>query len=136
KAVLELSADELARRTELPKETAQKIILLMEAEFAPEGEEIELPSGETLTVGGEDELAAGGPADAPAAVDADAEKAAVPVTQPDARPDVGGKPEGLAEPEEGLVAGDGETTADAPEGEPADGGEEAAPASEEERASA
>src|SRR5690606_12253929 len=55
KAVLELSGDELARRTELPKETTQKIILLMEAEFAPEGEEIELPSGETLTVGGEDE---------------------------------------------------------------------------------
>ena len=34
KAVLELSADELARRTELEKETAEKIILLMNAEFA------------------------------------------------------------------------------------------------------
>jgi N utilization substance protein A len=36
KAVLELSADELARRTDLPKETTEKIVLLMESEFAAE----------------------------------------------------------------------------------------------------
>jgi N utilization substance protein A len=34
KAVLELSADELARRAELERDDAQKIIRLMEAEFA------------------------------------------------------------------------------------------------------
>ncbi len=36
KAVLELSPDELARRTELPIETTQKIVMLMRAEFANE----------------------------------------------------------------------------------------------------
>jgi len=34
KAVLELSAPELARRTELPEESARKIVLLMQAEFS------------------------------------------------------------------------------------------------------
>ncbi|MFN3598023.1 MAG: transcription termination factor NusA [Rubricoccaceae bacterium] len=38
KAVLELSAPELARRTEIPEETAQKIVLLMRAEFEDVGE--------------------------------------------------------------------------------------------------
>ncbi|MDX1439286.1 MAG: transcription termination factor NusA [Rubricoccaceae bacterium] len=39
KAVLELSAEELARRTELPIETTEKIILLMKAEFEDESVE-------------------------------------------------------------------------------------------------
>jgi N utilization substance protein A len=41
KAVLELSEDELARRSGLEKETTEKILLLMRAEFAQEPEEIE-----------------------------------------------------------------------------------------------
>ena len=41
KAVLELSEDELARRSGLEKETAEKIILLMRAEFAEDKEELE-----------------------------------------------------------------------------------------------
>ncbi len=36
KAVLELSPDELARRTDLPVETTQKIVMLMRAEFVDE----------------------------------------------------------------------------------------------------
>lgn len=40
KAVLELSEDELARRSGLEKETAEKIILLMRAEFAEDKEEL------------------------------------------------------------------------------------------------
>ncbi len=40
KAVLELSEDELARRSGLEKETTEKILLLMRAEFAKEAEEI------------------------------------------------------------------------------------------------
>lgn len=39
KAVLELSPDELARRTDLPVETTQKIVMLMKAEFVNEEEE-------------------------------------------------------------------------------------------------
>ena len=58
KAVLELSADELARRTELEKETAEKIILLMKAEFAEEGAELNLPSGTTIVIGEEEVLPA------------------------------------------------------------------------------
>jgi N utilization substance protein A len=41
KAVLELSEDELARRSGLEKETTEKILLLMRAEFAREEEEME-----------------------------------------------------------------------------------------------
>ena len=41
KAVLELSEDELARRSGLEKETTEKILLLMRAEFAQEQAEIE-----------------------------------------------------------------------------------------------
>ncbi|HLT45932.1 MAG TPA: transcription termination factor NusA [Rubricoccaceae bacterium] len=136
KAVLELSADELARRAELDKETAQKIILLMEAEFAEEGEELALPSGDTLTVGGDEGALEGAPseaapaAEAPVAIDDD-EAASIPETQPDAKPDAEGKPEGLAEPEEGLVAPD--AAAPAPE-EPA--ADEEAASEEEARASA
>lgn len=39
KAVLELSASELARRTDLPEETTEKILILMEAEFESAEEE-------------------------------------------------------------------------------------------------
>ena len=41
KAVLELSEDELARRSGLEKDTTEKILLLMRAEFAREDEELE-----------------------------------------------------------------------------------------------
>jgi N utilization substance protein A len=41
KAVLELSEDELARRSGLEKETSEKILLLMRAEFAREEDELE-----------------------------------------------------------------------------------------------
>ncbi|HYE96516.1 MAG TPA: transcription termination factor NusA [Rubricoccaceae bacterium] len=48
KAVLELSADELARRTDLSKETAEQIVRLMEAEFAEE----QAAAGPTASVDG------------------------------------------------------------------------------------
>jgi len=94
KAVLELSADELARRTELPKETAEKIIVLMEAEFAEEGEEIELPSGRTLVIG-EDEI--GAPASDGEAADTSETSAEAPASDAAAEPEAA--PEAAPEPE-------------------------------------
>lgn len=52
KAVLELSAEELARRTELPLETTEKIITLMKSEFEEEesAEEIEIEASDSAEV--------------------------------------------------------------------------------------
>lgn len=52
KAVLELSAEELSRRTELPLETTQRILILMEAEFSQREEEDE-GSERTISEGDE-----------------------------------------------------------------------------------
>ncbi|MEP0545787.1 MAG: transcription termination factor NusA [Rhodothermales bacterium] len=80
KAVLELSEDELARRSGLEKETTEKILLLMRAEFAQEPEEIEeiveevadlrAPTSDATAA---PEVDADGEADAVAEADTDAE---------------------------------------------------------------
>ena len=76
KAVLELSAPELARRTELPEATAQKIVLLMRNEFETD-EEAETPTLDASDLGEpqvEEGDPSGGetPADTDAAVDVEA----------------------------------------------------------------
>ena len=55
KAVLELSAEELARRTELEVLTARKILLLMESEFSSDEAERPVISEEEAQVGGDAE---------------------------------------------------------------------------------
>jgi transcription termination/antitermination protein NusA len=78
KAVLELSEDELARRSGLEKETAEKIILLMRAEFAEDKAELEEVLEEAAELTGEVE--------APSAASA-AEPAAEAATEPARLPD-------------------------------------------------
>ncbi len=75
KAVLELSASELARRSGLTEEQTEKILLLMNAEFADEKaeavtKEVEPPAEETLSTAAEADLVEAG-----ASEDADAERA-------------------------------------------------------------
>ena len=74
KAVLELSAPELARRTELPEESARKIVMLMEAEFIDQAAAAEAAAA----VADADATADG--VDVPSTVEADA---AVPSEDPD-----------------------------------------------------
>ncbi len=76
KAVLELQPSELARRTELPEETAQKITWLMEAEFEREQQEAAVAADATVeadleaSVGDTDDVLAEGDA-SPDAADAE-----------------------------------------------------------------
>jgi N utilization substance protein A len=65
KAVLELSAPELARRTELTEETARKIVLLMQAEFAPAEPDAPATEREVIELDAADLQPAADPADAP-----------------------------------------------------------------------
>jgi N utilization substance protein A len=126
KAVLELSEDELARRSGLEKETTEKILLLMRAEFAREEEEMEEIVEEAVELGAPIDVATEAEAAEPEA--AEPEAAEPEAAEPEAAEPEAAEPE-AAEPELEAASVESESPSVEPEVETTD----AEPADAEER---